>query len=217
MWRYQKKKGRREKKTLKAFRITPTAFPVHLNSDMKNWTLKATNFSVEATAKLCALVLLILFQCSYLCNHTWSVRKKTLLNAFLRQHFTNSTFTTIFKRDNLSVVNWSCEIVYSKLPKSFQLRTHREVTVIITALCFSPSVLLKYECQLIFSRGPSTHFFYAHFLSSPYPRNKDWFLFLLSACCASKGLASPLTPTSTCSIPALGANYKHWLGLKNLL
>lgn len=48
----------------------------------------------------------------------------------------------------------------------------------------------------------------------PHPRNKDWFLFLLSACCVSKGLASPLTPTSTCSIPALGANYKHWLGLK---
>lgn len=64
-----------------------------------------------------------------------------------------------FKKANyFSKVNLNPEIVYTELPKSFQLSTYREVTVIITALCFSPSVLLKYECQLIFSRGPSTHF-----------------------------------------------------------
>lgn len=142
MWRWRKKKKRRERrreKTLKAFGITPTAFPVRLNFNPVNRAFTAPVLFAEYHRKtlfsgpVCTIIILI------------STPKTTVKKEWIGK--TNT-------RDSRAEVGW----VWTATVARVSSWAHGEVTAALTARRFSPSVLWKYECQLIFSRGPSAHF-----------------------------------------------------------
>lgn len=146
MWRCRKKKKKEKEKeegekTLKAFGITPTAFPVRLNFEPEDRVFTAPVLSSEYHCRtlfsgpVCTTILLIPTT-----KTTVKKKKKRGVN-WENKHQGQSS------RGRPGVDGNSCQ--------SFQRSTWRGDS---GSNSFSPSVLWKYECQLIFSRGPSAHF-----------------------------------------------------------